>query len=230
RRRPVATAMLVLMYAATWALIGFSLDYMMGMVMMPSSFLIAAGAVAIAVVYALTPWGRWARDRCRGMVQREPRKARFRDTLVDGARYTAYCIACSAGMMPLLVVVGMSNALVVVAGAAAMLVYKLTPWWRFHFCGTFLRVAPTGCYPAPCSAEPGLSSNAIYFAGGHPSASARQKSTHDGWSSRQGRRPSTAGELAAELLLRYVGVDRHVGQVVSAAVAFTSDMFELDIG
>ena len=127
-RRPVATAMVVLMYAATWALIGFTLDYMIGMVMMPSSFLIAAGAVAVAVVYALTPWGRWARDRCRGMVQREPRKSRFRDTLVDGARYTAYCIACSAGMMPLLVVVGMSNALVVVAGAAAMLVYKLTPW------------------------------------------------------------------------------------------------------
>src|SRR5438094_6971793 len=127
-RRPVATAMVVLMYAATWALIGFTLDYMMGMVMMPSSFLIAAGAVAIAVVYALTPWGRWARDRCRGMVQREPRKSRFRDTLVDGARYTAYCIACSAGMMPLVVVGGMSNALVVVPGAAALLVYQLTPW------------------------------------------------------------------------------------------------------
>ena len=29
---------------------------------------------------------------------------------------------------------------------------------RFVFCGTFLRVAPTGCYPAPCSMEPGLSS------------------------------------------------------------------------
>src|SRR5438445_5883745 len=56
------------------------------------------------------------------------------------------------------------------------------------FCGTFLRVAPTGCYPAPCSLEPGLSSNAIYFAGGHPSASARRKSTHDGRGSRQGRR------------------------------------------
>jgi len=27
-----------------------------------------------------------------------------------------------------------------------------------HFCGTFLRVASTGCYPAPCPAEPGLSS------------------------------------------------------------------------
>jgi|ADurb_Total_1213_FD_contig_123_5900_length_1326_multi_31_in_0_out_0_1 hypothetical protein len=29
---------------------------------------------------------------------------------------------------------------------------------RFVFCGTFLGVAPTGNYPAPCPAEPGLSS------------------------------------------------------------------------
>jgi hypothetical protein len=30
--------------------------------------------------------------------------------------------------------------------------------WRSIFCGTFLRVTPTGRYPAPCSTEPGLSS------------------------------------------------------------------------
>ena len=29
---------------------------------------------------------------------------------------------------------------------------------RSLFCGTFLRVTPTGRYPAPCSLEPGLSS------------------------------------------------------------------------
>src|SRR5258708_24025094 len=29
---------------------------------------------------------------------------------------------------------------------------------RCHFCGTFLRVTPTGRYPAPCSPKPGLSS------------------------------------------------------------------------
>ena len=29
---------------------------------------------------------------------------------------------------------------------------------RCNFCGTFLRVTPTGRYPAPCSLEPGLSS------------------------------------------------------------------------
>src|SRR6202521_3877351 len=36
-----------------------------------------------------------------------------------------------------------------------------TRYWRCNFCGTFLRVAPTGCYPAPCSLEPGLSSNRL---------------------------------------------------------------------
>ena len=30
--------------------------------------------------------------------------------------------------------------------------------WRSILCGTFLRVTPTGRYPAPCSTEPGLSS------------------------------------------------------------------------
>ena len=39
--------------------------------------------------------------------------------------------------------------------------------WRFVFCGTFLRVTPTGCYPAPCSAEPGLSSPHLTTGGDH---------------------------------------------------------------
>src|SRR5882762_4372343 len=77
-RRPVTTATVVLMYVSIWALIGFTLNYMMGMVMMASSFLIAAGAFAMAVVYAHTPWGRWARNPCRGMARRQPRKSRFR--------------------------------------------------------------------------------------------------------------------------------------------------------
>ncbi len=32
--------------------------------------------------------------------------------------------------------------------------------WPCIFCGTFLGIAPTGCYPAPCPAELGLSSAA----------------------------------------------------------------------
>ncbi len=42
---------------------------------------------------------------------------------------------------------------------------------RCHFCGTFLRVTPTGRYPAPCSLEPGLSSPPPRGRSGHPSVS-----------------------------------------------------------
>ena len=127
-RRLRATATVVLIYVVVWALIGLALDYVMSMVTMPSSLQIAAAAVGVAVVYALTPWGRWARDQCREMAQREPRAPRFRDALTDGASYTACCIVCSAGIMLAVVVVGMSNPLVIVTGAAVLLLYKITPW------------------------------------------------------------------------------------------------------
>jgi len=129
-RRPVATAAVVLIYVAVWALIGFALDQVMGMVLMPSSRLLAAAAVAVAIVYALTPWGRWARDRCREMARREPRAPQFRDALAEGASYAGCCIVCSAGFALALVVVGMSNPVVVGVGAAVMLLYKITPWPR----------------------------------------------------------------------------------------------------
>jgi predicted metal-binding membrane protein len=127
-RRPVATAAVVLIYAAVWALIGLALDYAMATVMMPSAFPIAAAAVAVAIVYSLTPWGRWAREQCRRMSMREPRGVRFRDAVADGAEYAACCVVCSAGLMLVVIVLGMSNPLVIVAGAAAMLAYKLIPW------------------------------------------------------------------------------------------------------
>ena len=127
-RRPRATATVVLIYVAVWALIGLALDYVMSMVTMPSSLQIAAAAVGVATVYALTPWSRWARDRCRQMAQREPRGPLFRDAVGECARYTTCCVVCSAGIMIALVVLGMSNPLVTVAGAAVLLVYKITPW------------------------------------------------------------------------------------------------------
>ena len=127
-RRPAATAAVVLIYVAVWALIGFALDRAMALVMIPSSPLIAIAAIGVAVVYALTPWGRWARDRCREMAQREPRGHRFRDAMADAASYTGCCIVCSAGIMLALVVADMTNPLVIVAGASVMLLYKIAPW------------------------------------------------------------------------------------------------------
>jgi hypothetical protein len=127
-RRPVAIATVVLMYVAVWAAIGLALDYLMSQVMMPSSLLVVGIAVAIALVYAVTPWGRWAREQCRLMSMREPRGPQFRDALAEGASYAACCVVCSAGAMLVVILLGMSNPLVIVAGAALMLAYKLIPW------------------------------------------------------------------------------------------------------
>jgi Predicted metal-binding integral membrane protein (DUF2182) len=127
-RRPVAIATVVLIYVAVWAAIGLALDYLMSQVMMPSSLLVVGIAIAIALVYAVTPWGRWAREQCRQMSMREPRGPRFRDAVVEGASYAACCVVCSAGVMLVVIVLGMSNPLVIVAGAAVMLAYKLIPW------------------------------------------------------------------------------------------------------
>lgn len=125
-RWPVAIATVVLIYVVAWAAIGRALDYLMSQVMMPSSLLVVG--IAIAIVYAVTPWGRWAREHCRHMSMREPRGPRFRDAVAEGASYAACCVVCSAGVMLVVIVLGMSNPLVIVAGAAVMLAYKVIPW------------------------------------------------------------------------------------------------------
>ena len=127
-RRPVAIATVVLIYVAAWAAIGLALDYMMSQIMMPSSLLVVAIAVVIALAYAATPWGRWAREQCRQMSRREPRGPGFRDAVAEGASYAACCVVCSAGVMLVVIVLGMSNPLVIVAGAVVMLANKLIPW------------------------------------------------------------------------------------------------------
>src|SRR5690242_12795363 len=100
----------------------------MSKVMIPSSPLVAGTAVAVALVYAATPWGSWARLRCRQMSIRAPQVQRLRDAVAEGARYAACCVVCSAALMAVVIMLGMSNPLVIVAGAAVMLAYKLVPW------------------------------------------------------------------------------------------------------
>ncbi len=46
---------------------------------------------------------------------------------------------------------------------------------RSVLCGTFLRVAPTGRYPAPCPVEPGLSSPGAVPRGGRPPSRCRTR-------------------------------------------------------
>jgi predicted metal-binding membrane protein len=121
-RRPAALAAVVLIYVAAWAAIGFGVGMLMDRTMMPMlSWPTAIAAVGVAVLYALTPWARWARTRCRQMCGHAPRGG----ALSEAAVYTACCIVCSAGLMAGLVVIGMSNLLVLSGAAAVMLLYKL---------------------------------------------------------------------------------------------------------
>ena len=119
-KRPAPIAIVVLVYVAVWAAIGAAAGLLMSEAMLPSSGLIAAAAIALAIVYAFMPWSRWARARCREMCRRK----RQRDALAEGARYAACCVLCSTGVMAALVLLGMSNVLLVAAAATAMLVYK----------------------------------------------------------------------------------------------------------
>ena len=120
-KRPAPIAIVVVVYLAVWVAIGAAVGLLMSEAMLPSSPLIAAVAIALAVVYAFMPWSRWARGRCREMCRRETQ----RDALAEGVRYTACCVVCSAGVMVALVVLGMANVLLIAAAEMAILVYKV---------------------------------------------------------------------------------------------------------
>ncbi len=125
-RRPAAVAITILIYVAVWAAIGAIADFAMGQVMMPSSLIVTAAAIAFAVGWTLSPWSRRARALCHEKCMRAPRATGMRGALVDGSAYAACCLVCSAGVMVALVVLGMSNVWLIVAAAAALLVYKLS--------------------------------------------------------------------------------------------------------
>lgn len=127
-RRTAALAAVVLTYVTVWAAIGLALDYPMRQVMITPSPLVAGAAVAVALVYAATPWGSWARLQCRQMSMPAPHGPRLADAVAEGARYAACCVVCSAALMAVVIILGMSNPVVIVAGAAVMLVYKLFTW------------------------------------------------------------------------------------------------------
>ena len=121
KKRPAAIAAVVLIYVAVWALVGAAAAALTDRVMMPSGPVVIGVAVALAVIYAVMPWSRWARDRCREMCRREARGPAVR----EGVTYAACCVLCTAGVMGALLVLGMSNLLLMAGAAAVMLVYKL---------------------------------------------------------------------------------------------------------
>jgi len=118
-RRAWPTAIVVAIYVAVWAAIGVASYLLMSRVMLPSGLLGAAVAVLFAALYALAPWTRRGRAQCREMC-REPAG----DPVRGGLTYAASCVACSAGVMVAVVILGMSNLALMAAAAAVVLLLK----------------------------------------------------------------------------------------------------------
>jgi len=132
-RRALATAVLVVAYLLVWT--GFGITVYFASTTIPISLpstTAAALAIAFVGLYALTPVMRLGRRWCIQMCRRTERidGLGLRAAIVEGTGYGVGCVACSAGVMLAVIVLGMSNLAWIGAGAALIFLYKLTWRWR----------------------------------------------------------------------------------------------------
>jgi predicted metal-binding membrane protein len=126
-RRPAPLALVVATYSAVWAAIGVVAWLVMSQVMLPGGLFVAGIAIGFAGLYALTPWKRRGQAGCKQMC----RQVGDDSALKQGLTYSINCVACSAGVMAAVIMLGMSNIALVAVGATVILADKLTgPWPR----------------------------------------------------------------------------------------------------
>jgi len=136
RARPVALAVLALVYLAVWLAFGVACYFACNALGMSSRNRALAGGVVLglAALYALTPLKRISQDRCREVCALHgPLPFNLvRAGALAGWRYGLSCLGCSAGLMVAMVLVGMSSLTWTVVLAALVLVYKFAPRmsWR----------------------------------------------------------------------------------------------------
>lgn len=130
--RPLATAVLVAAYLIVWTGVGIAV-YFASMAIPISVHATTAAALAIAFVglYALTSVMRLGRRRCIEMCRRTERidGLGLQTAIVEGTTYSISCVACSAGVMLAVIVLGMSNLVWIAVGAAMIFLYKLSGHW-----------------------------------------------------------------------------------------------------
>jgi len=129
---PLPTAVLVAAYLAVWTVFGVA-AYLASMafpVLWPAGI-----AIAFVGVYAFTPLMRAGQARCISMCRRrDPVEGRrFRAAAGEGLTYGVSCVACSGGVMLALFVLGMSSIVLVAAGSALILIYKIAGGWPRRF-------------------------------------------------------------------------------------------------
>jgi predicted metal-binding membrane protein len=131
-RPPLLVAVLVSVYLLVWTAFGLAAYFALGSISVPWPAGVAAGvALALVGLYSFTPLQRMGQARCIAMCRRrETVEGRgVRAALTEGAIYGLSCVACSAGVMAALVLVGMSNIVWMVAGSTLILLYKIGGSW-----------------------------------------------------------------------------------------------------
>jgi len=129
---PLPTAVLVAAYLAVWTAAGVGAH----LVSMAFPVLWPAGiAIAFVGIYAFTPLMRAGQARCIAMCRRrDPVEGRgVRAAVGEGLTYGVSCVACSGGVMLALVLLGMSSVVLMAAGSALILLYKIAGGWPRRF-------------------------------------------------------------------------------------------------
>lgn len=136
RARPLALAVLALVYLVVWLAFGVVcyLAYNALGMSERNRALVGGAALGLAALYALTPLKRISQDRCREVCALHgPLPFNLvRAGALAGWRYGLSCLGCSAGLMVAMVLVGMSSLTWTVVLAALVLIYKFAPpkgWW-----------------------------------------------------------------------------------------------------
>jgi predicted metal-binding membrane protein len=132
-RWQLPTAVLVTAYFSVWVAFGVSAYYLFMLVSLPLPAPVTTGiAVAFAGLYAFTPLMRIGQARCIAMCRRTEAigpAGVLRGAASEGVAYGIGCVACSGGVMLALIILGMSNIVLMVAGSALILLYKIAGRW-----------------------------------------------------------------------------------------------------
>jgi len=131
-----ATALLGVTYLGVWLAFGivcYTLYNAVGMPW-PNQRIIGGAALVIAGLYALTPLKRASETRCHELCALHgPLPFNLvRSAVVVGARYGLTCIQCSAGLMLVMVLIGMSNLVWMIVLTAVVLTDKIVPAPTLH--------------------------------------------------------------------------------------------------
>jgi predicted metal-binding membrane protein len=123
---PIDSGLLVAAYLAVWALFGLGAYYVysaLGM-LWPSSDRSLGVALGIASLYALTPMKQRFGVGCRSICSRLTARVAT-EAITRGVTYGLNCVGCSAGVMVVMLVAGMSNLVWMVVVTAIALLYKV---------------------------------------------------------------------------------------------------------